>query len=145
MAIENTPRCPQGWWPYQSSCYQLSHGRSTWECARQDCESKRAHLVIFNNDMEEKAVRIVGSAVSFWIGLSVSADSSTWTWVDGRPQISCNWGYQPYYWRACPHSCAGRSRSEAELGSPQQLAQCGGRAELGEALLHDPGGGYKPE
>ncbi|XP_051262559.1 killer cell lectin-like receptor subfamily G member 1 [Dicentrarchus labrax] len=84
---QNVPSCPQGWWRYMNSCYQLSSGISTWHNAKQDCVSKRAHLVIFNDKFEEDVVRVFGGHVSMWIGLRGQQDAQlwTWTWVDGKP------------------------------------------------------------
>ncbi|XP_056237546.1 C-type lectin domain family 17, member A-like [Seriola aureovittata] len=82
MEKSSVPRCPQGWWTYKSSCYQLSSVRDTWQNARQDCESKGAYLVILNDDIEEKVVRSFG-AVKMWMGLRCR--HSRWTWMDEYP------------------------------------------------------------
>lgn len=38
---------------YRSSCYRTSRTTNSWDYARQDCERKRANLVIFN-DLDEE-------------------------------------------------------------------------------------------
>ncbi|XP_076593975.1 uncharacterized protein LOC143325010 isoform X2 [Chaetodon auriga] len=46
--------CPPGWSSYMSSCYQLSTEEMSWRHAKDDCMVKGAHLVILNDEWEEK-------------------------------------------------------------------------------------------
>ncbi|KAA8591950.1 hypothetical protein FQN60_017324, partial [Etheostoma spectabile] len=51
---QNAPYCPPGWQLHMSSCYQRSSSTSNWDCASQDCARKESHLVILNDEDEEK-------------------------------------------------------------------------------------------
>ncbi|XP_028281779.1 oxidized low-density lipoprotein receptor 1-like isoform X2 [Parambassis ranga] len=87
----NAQGCPQGWVRFQLSCYQVSSHENTWYFAKQDCESKGAHLVIINGQQEESNIRTIGSfdfsGVTMWLGVSSHYDPDTyswiWKWVDG--------------------------------------------------------------
>ncbi|XP_078027311.1 regenerating islet-derived protein 3-gamma-like [Epinephelus lanceolatus] len=106
----NTPRCPRGWRTYMSTCYQHSSVRNTWEYANQNCASQGSHLVIFNDEAEERTVRSFGQAAKVWMGLSGYKDpctnSWTWTWVDGGALSFVNWNYQNIDWRCQARACA---------------------------------------
>ncbi|KAK5861704.1 hypothetical protein PBY51_017160 [Eleginops maclovinus] len=88
------PCCPQGW-QQQSTCYQLSSSKNTWEYARQDCASKGSHLVILNDEAEEKVVRGFGGDGTIWMGLSGRRNGYTNNWemtlVDSSPLRYTNW------------------------------------------------------
>ncbi|XP_039973748.1 snaclec crotocetin-like isoform X4 [Xiphias gladius] len=119
-AEENNPRCPLGWWTYNSSCYQLSSTTNTWEYARKDCVRKGAHLVILNNKMEERVVRILGGAVKMWMGLSGQKNPVlsgwTWTWVDGSLPSFTNWNdVEPDCLNTWAWSCAYIDESRSHL------------------------------
>ncbi|XP_045899793.1 trichohyalin-like isoform X1 [Micropterus dolomieu] len=112
MLKQNTQRCPTGWQTYMSSCYQLSPWIGTWEDAKQDCERKGAHLVIFNDVSEERVVHIIGGAKTIWMGLTAQKDQFTnrwtWTWVDGSfcsnwNDLQLSWNYLPF-WSYCAHA-----------------------------------------
>ncbi|XP_071400229.1 C-type lectin domain family 10 member A-like isoform X2 [Centroberyx affinis] len=107
---QNAPSCPSGWKPYLSSCYLLSSDRKTWEEARQDCETKRAHLVIINSEAEQIVLNYwllrLGAAGEAWIGLndqSVASGKRKWTWVDGSALTVNFWKNEeltpPFYFK----------------------------------------------
>uniref|UniRef100_A0A8C9Y162 C-type lectin domain-containing protein n=1 Tax=Sander lucioperca TaxID=283035 RepID=A0A8C9Y162_SANLU len=86
QTLQNTPCCPPGWRMYMSTCYQRSSLTNNWKSAKQDCEIKGSHLVILNDEEEERFVHRFGGAVSMWMGLKCCKDSNnSWTckWVDG--------------------------------------------------------------
>ncbi|KAL7393573.1 hypothetical protein ABVT39_013033 [Epinephelus coioides] len=108
---QNTPRCPRGWRTYMSTCYQHSSVRNTWEYANQNCTSQGSHLVIFNDEAEERTVRSFGPAAKVWMGMSGYKDpctnSWTWTWVDGGALSYVNWNNQNNIdWRCQARACA---------------------------------------
>ncbi|XP_044064445.1 WD repeat-containing protein 87-like isoform X2 [Siniperca chuatsi] len=105
---QNTPSCPQGWWRYMSSCYKLSSRRDTWEYAKRDCVRKGAHLVIMNDEVEEKVVRIIGNGVRMWMGLSGQQEYGYWTWtlVDGSSLLYINWNDHAYFGNNYRYQCA---------------------------------------
>uniref|UniRef100_UPI003AAF2D28 uncharacterized protein isoform X2 n=1 Tax=Centroberyx gerrardi TaxID=166262 RepID=UPI003AAF2D28 len=111
---QNAPSCPSGWRPYQSSCYLLSSDKKTWQEARQDCETKRAHLVIINSEAEQvmlnKWLLTLGADGEVWIGLddeSVRFGQRKWTWVDGSALTVSFWKSEeltlPFYFN-CVYS-----------------------------------------
>ncbi|XP_026225867.1 CD209 antigen-like [Anabas testudineus] len=89
--------CPQGWWSYMSSCYQLSFTRNSWDVAKQACEEKGAHLVILNHQNEEKVVRAFAGDAVLWIGLRCKnyASGGIWEWVNGNLETFSYWN-QPH-------------------------------------------------
>ncbi|XP_070767856.1 asialoglycoprotein receptor 1-like [Enoplosus armatus] len=108
---QNTPSCPQGWGSHKTSCYQLSSGTNNWEYAKLDCERKAAHLVIINDQEEERVVRFYGGVIKMWMGMSGQKDRLTnvWTWtmVDGKTFSYANWNdEQPGFWSSWSSSCA---------------------------------------
>ncbi|XP_037641083.1 C-type lectin domain family 4 member G-like [Sebastes umbrosus] len=91
---QNASRCPQGWWTFMSTCYQLSSMPNTWKNAKQDCASKGSHLVILNDKLEERIVLSLGGTGRMWMGLHgvrVAAYSWDWTLVDGSTLFYTNW------------------------------------------------------
>ncbi|XP_028281150.1 C-type lectin domain family 4 member G-like [Parambassis ranga] len=110
MAL-NVQGCPQGWVRFQSSCYQGSSHENTWDFAKQDCESKGAHLVIMKGQLKKNIVRAIGSAdlgvVTMWLGLSghYNTRTSTWTWrwVDGSSFFPSKLKGRQSLYRNCVH------------------------------------------
>ncbi|XP_071757103.2 C-type lectin domain family 17, member A-like [Centroberyx gerrardi] len=110
--LEQTAQiCPSGWKPYLSSCYLLSSDRKTWEEARQDCETKRAHLVIINSEAEQIVLNYwlltLGADGEAWIGLNDQYGQRKWTWVDGSALTVSFWKSEeltpPFYFN-CVYS-----------------------------------------
>uniref|UniRef100_UPI003AAB6EF2 C-type lectin domain family 17, member A-like isoform X1 n=1 Tax=Centroberyx gerrardi TaxID=166262 RepID=UPI003AAB6EF2 len=111
---QNAQICPSGWKPYLSSCYLLSSDKKTWEEARQDCATKRAHLVIINSEAEQvmlsKWLLTLGAAGQAWIGLndqSVRSREKKWTWVDGSALNVSYWKKEelnPRFYFNCVYS-----------------------------------------
>ncbi|XP_039886842.1 C-type lectin domain family 4 member G-like isoform X2 [Simochromis diagramma] len=111
QVLPNLPRCSPGWKRLRSSCYRLSSIKSTWEDAKQNCESLGAHLVIISDDAEKDFVRSYGQAEHFWIGFKYEWNymSSMWTskWVDGSQLCYNNFGQTSS--SSTPWSCAYQS------------------------------------
>lgn len=42
-------KCPDGWTPFQSSCYLRSHTRRNWEDSRSFCQGHEADLVVVSD------------------------------------------------------------------------------------------------
>ncbi|XP_018429665.1 PREDICTED: C-type lectin domain family 10 member A-like, partial [Nanorana parkeri] len=68
---------------YGSSCYYLFRHVRSWLRAKENCEQKKAHLVVINSREEMNFINKLSRSVSVWIGLS-DRDGS-WKWVDGTP------------------------------------------------------------
>ncbi|XP_034001703.1 C-type lectin domain family 10 member A-like isoform X3 [Trematomus bernacchii] len=92
---QNIPCCPSGWQSHESTCYQLSSSENTWQHAKEDCESKGSHLVVSNDEAEEKVVRGFGGDAKLWMGLSGNLNSETNRWylttVDSISLCYGNW------------------------------------------------------
>nr|XP_046254675.1 oxidized low-density lipoprotein receptor 1-like isoform X3 [Scatophagus argus] len=93
----NSKSCPQGWFPYRCTCYQVSSSKNSWDYANRDCKRKGAHLVTFSNKEEETFLRNVGGAFNVWMGLRGDRLSYQWTWtlVDGGTLHYTNWNPHP--------------------------------------------------
>ncbi|KAL3064875.1 hypothetical protein OYC64_000993 [Pagothenia borchgrevinki] len=102
---QNIPCCPSGWQSHESTCYQLSSRENTWQHAKEDCESKGSHLLLLNDEAEEKVVRGFGGDAKLWMGLSgnlnrqknqyqlTTVDSSLWShgnWKYPIPNVASN-------------------------------------------------------
>ncbi|XP_073479579.1 C-type lectin domain family 10 member A-like isoform X3 [Aquarana catesbeiana] len=50
------PLCEFGWRHFGLSCYYFSQRGRSWESAKKDCETKKAHLVVINGEEENVMV-----------------------------------------------------------------------------------------
>ncbi|XP_028457186.1 CD209 antigen-like protein E [Perca flavescens] len=79
--------CPDGWKRSGCSCYFKSEKRNYWYGSRDDCEQSEAHLVVINNEEEQKFVTELSKDGEYWIGLRYGRRQGEykWEWVDGSP------------------------------------------------------------
>ncbi|XP_077327802.1 C-type lectin domain family 4 member K-like isoform X2 [Lithobates pipiens] len=75
------PMCEVGWKHYTFNCYYFSQIAHSWESAKKDCETKKAHLVVINGQEENTFLYEFSQYRTTWIGLT-DVDGS-WKWVDG--------------------------------------------------------------
>ncbi|XP_059899823.1 uncharacterized protein LOC132451385 isoform X2 [Gadus macrocephalus] len=80
----------QGWMLYDKSLYRVSTTKKGWRASREDCQKRKADLVVINSREELNQVsrfvsRLMGSS---WIGLSDQEKEGTLKWVDGTPMTS---------------------------------------------------------
>ncbi|XP_018430184.1 PREDICTED: asialoglycoprotein receptor 1-like, partial [Nanorana parkeri] len=75
------PICSTGWTQYGLSCYYLSSDSKPWNASKKECEDRKAHLVVINDEGEMNFLRGISEVNGVWIGLT-DADG-TWRWVDG--------------------------------------------------------------
>ncbi|CAL8402317.1 unnamed protein product [Boreogadus saida] len=80
----------QGWMLHDKSLYRVSTTKKGWRASREDCQKRKADLVVINSREELNQVsrfvsRLVGSS---WIGLSDREKEGTHKWVDGTPMTS---------------------------------------------------------
>ncbi|XP_073479353.1 uncharacterized protein [Aquarana catesbeiana] len=87
------PTCSMGWAQYGQSCYYVSSNSLPWSASKKDCEDKKAHLVVINDQQEMNFLRGISKVSDLWIGLT-DADG-TWKWVDGTP-----YGITPKFWES---------------------------------------------
>jgi hypothetical protein len=90
--IQTHSNCPAGFaQPYENSTYRYITTPLAWSDAMRYCSSlddptstKRVHLAVLSNDFERSShvyVTVVGSASSFWIGLSDTKLEGAFEWV----------------------------------------------------------------
>ncbi|NXX99445.1 CLC4M protein, partial [Centropus bengalensis] len=72
-------KCPKGWKEFGTSCYFFSTTTKPWSSAKDYCASFNAHLVIIDNEEENRllASHITDNRV-FWLGLSDADDEGNW-------------------------------------------------------------------
>uniref|UniRef100_A0A8C5AW72 B30.2/SPRY domain-containing protein n=1 Tax=Gadus morhua TaxID=8049 RepID=A0A8C5AW72_GADMO len=80
----------QGWMLHDKSLYLVSTTKKGWRASREDCQKRKADLVVINSREELNQVsrfdsRLMGSS---WIGLSDQEKEGTLKWVDGTPMTS---------------------------------------------------------
>ncbi|XP_077327940.1 C-type lectin domain family 10 member A-like [Lithobates pipiens] len=76
------PLCDRGWSHHGSSCYLFIKSVQSWSSAKKDCEDRKGHLVVINDEEEMGFLRTFSPSVwRFWIGLK--EEDSAWKWVDG--------------------------------------------------------------
>uniref|UniRef100_A0A8C4ZWI2 B30.2/SPRY domain-containing protein n=1 Tax=Gadus morhua TaxID=8049 RepID=A0A8C4ZWI2_GADMO len=76
----------QGWMLYDKSLYLVSTTKKGWRASREDCQKRKADLVVINSREEQAFVsRLMDTS---WIGLSDRETEGTLKWVDGTPMTS---------------------------------------------------------
>uniref|UniRef100_A0A8C5B1M0 C-type lectin domain-containing protein n=1 Tax=Gadus morhua TaxID=8049 RepID=A0A8C5B1M0_GADMO len=76
----------QGWMLHDKNLYRVSTTKKGWRASREDCQKRKADLVVINSREELAFVsRLMGSS---WIGLSDREKEGTHKWVDGTPMTS---------------------------------------------------------
>ncbi|CAL8365910.1 unnamed protein product [Arctogadus glacialis] len=80
----------QGWMLHDKSLYRVSTTKKGWRASREDCQKRKADLVVINSREELNQVsrfvsRLMGPS---WIGLSDREKEGTLKWVDGTPMTS---------------------------------------------------------
>ncbi|XP_028423789.1 CD209 antigen-like protein E [Perca flavescens] len=88
--------CPDGWKGFGCSCYFKSKKEDYWYGRRDDCEQRGAHLVVINNEEEQKFVTELSKDGQYWIGLQKEQrqgeqNPGEWKWVDGSPLTETFW------------------------------------------------------
>ncbi|CAL8316164.1 unnamed protein product [Arctogadus glacialis] len=78
----------QGWMLHDKSLYRVSTTKKGWRASREDCQKRKADLVVINS-REELVSRFVSRLMGpSWIGLSDREKEGTLKWVDGTPMTS---------------------------------------------------------
>uniref|UniRef100_A0A3B1J5M1 C-type lectin domain-containing protein n=1 Tax=Astyanax mexicanus TaxID=7994 RepID=A0A3B1J5M1_ASTMX len=75
----------KGWKYFRSSLYYITTEKKSWTESRQDCQKRKADLVIINSG-EEQVRRLIT-----WIGLNDSKTEGVWKWVDGSALTTGFW------------------------------------------------------
>ncbi|XP_059901871.1 uncharacterized protein LOC132453026 isoform X4 [Gadus macrocephalus] len=80
----------QGWMLHDKSLYRVSTTKKGWRASREDCQKRKADLVVINSREELVCVCAFVSRLmdTSWIGLSDREKEGTHKWVDGTPMTS---------------------------------------------------------
>ncbi|XP_045182759.1 C-type lectin domain family 10 member A-like [Mercenaria mercenaria] len=75
--------CPDGWTRFHDSCYFFGHHDMTFLESTRFCTHYNAHLVIIEDDVENKFIASVLeelNSIRHWIGLTDEIIEGTWKW-----------------------------------------------------------------
>ncbi|KAL5011088.1 hypothetical protein ScPMuIL_013393 [Solemya velum] len=87
----DTQVCPYSWTTYRNFCYKLQYKKTTWQAARQDCQSLSGDLArITSSSLRFQVYRMVQYAgrqnadrtSKWWIGLNDLRTLNQWMWAD---------------------------------------------------------------
>ncbi|XP_039605551.1 C-type lectin domain family 7 member A-like [Polypterus senegalus] len=73
--------CPDGWLTHHTSCYLISTDYMDWTASQDDCLAKGAHLVIIENESEQRFLNKHVASSDAWIGLTDSKQEEKWLWT----------------------------------------------------------------
>nr|XP_038035456.1 C-type lectin domain family 4 member D-like isoform X2 [Anas platyrhynchos] len=84
--------CPEGWRPFQESCYFFSDNQMPWDESQQNCSGMGSQLVVINTEAEQAFInKEIGRQVKyqqkrhdFYIGLRAQ-EVGQWRWADQTP------------------------------------------------------------
>uniref|UniRef100_A0A8B9UEF3 C-type lectin domain-containing protein n=1 Tax=Anas zonorhyncha TaxID=75864 RepID=A0A8B9UEF3_9AVES len=84
--------CPEGWRPFQESCYYFSDDQMPWNESQQNCSGMGSQLVVINTEAEQ--VRLVTNTyeTKYYMGLSAH-NTGQWRtffyrfWKPGEPNL----------------------------------------------------------
>ncbi|ROL01469.1 C-type lectin domain family 10 member A [Anabarilius grahami] len=78
--------CPDGWLLFSTHCYFFSKDGMPWDAARDECEEKRAALLILNSKQEKSWVVSNTRPLFYWLGLT-DGRTGEWEWLDETPYV----------------------------------------------------------
>ncbi|MFX0013088.1 MAG: C-type lectin domain-containing protein [Promethearchaeota archaeon] len=76
---------------FNDHTYELIPIRRSWSAARDDCESRRGHLVTITSQGENNMVRHLIEYESVWIGFTDEGIEGSWRWITGESVTYINW------------------------------------------------------
>lgn len=94
--------CPDQWSLFSSNCYFFSTDGMSWDSARDECERKRAKLLILTSKLEKSFVVSKTKPLFYWLGLT-DGRTGEWEWLDETPyeMVRSEWRPgQPDNWKA---------------------------------------------
>ncbi|XP_059706902.1 killer cell lectin-like receptor subfamily B member 1B allele B isoform X2 [Haemorhous mexicanus] len=77
--------CAVGWRLLGAKCYWISDGMNPWNRSREDCRDRGSALLMpwDQDELESLNESLQNPTRHFWIGLSVPAAGTGWTWENG--------------------------------------------------------------
>nr|XP_038035437.1 C-type lectin domain family 4 member D-like isoform X6 [Anas platyrhynchos] len=84
--------CPEGWRPFQESCYYFSGDQMPWDESQQNCSGMGSQLVVINTEAEQdflykeirRQMKYQQKGNDFYIGLRAQ-EVGQWRWADQTP------------------------------------------------------------
>uniref|UniRef100_A0A493T922 C-type lectin domain-containing protein n=1 Tax=Anas platyrhynchos platyrhynchos TaxID=8840 RepID=A0A493T922_ANAPP len=84
--------CPEGWRPFQESCYYFSDDQMPWDKSQQNCSGMDSQLVVINTKAEQdflykeigRQMKYQQHSIHLYIGLRAQ-EVGQWRWVDQTP------------------------------------------------------------
>ncbi|KAK7129498.1 hypothetical protein R3I94_017649 [Phoxinus phoxinus] len=86
--------CPGGWLLFSTHCYFFSEDGMPWDGARDECEKKRAKLLIINSRQEKSFVVSKTRPLFYWLGLT-DGRTGAWEWLDETPYVHVRSEWMP--------------------------------------------------
>ncbi|XP_039508419.1 asialoglycoprotein receptor 1 [Pimephales promelas] len=86
--------CPGGWALFSTDCYFFSEDGMPWDAARDECEKKRAKLLIIKSKQEKNFVVSKTRPLFYWLGLS-DGRTGEWEWLDETPYVHVRSEWMP--------------------------------------------------
>ncbi|XP_032056870.1 C-type lectin domain family 4 member D-like [Aythya fuligula] len=84
--------CPEGWRPFQESCYYFSGDQMPWDESQQNCSGMGSQLVVINTEAEQdflykeigRQMKYRREGFNLYIGLRAQ-EVGQWRWADQTP------------------------------------------------------------
>uniref|UniRef100_A0A493TPF9 C-type lectin domain-containing protein n=1 Tax=Anas platyrhynchos platyrhynchos TaxID=8840 RepID=A0A493TPF9_ANAPP len=77
--------CPEGWRPFQESCYYFSDDQMPWNESQQKCSGMGSQLVVINTEAEQEIqMKYRQNGINLYIGLQAQ-EAGQWRWADQTP------------------------------------------------------------
>uniref|UniRef100_A0A493TFW2 C-type lectin domain-containing protein n=1 Tax=Anas platyrhynchos platyrhynchos TaxID=8840 RepID=A0A493TFW2_ANAPP len=78
--------CPEGWRPFQESCYYFSDDQMPWNESQQNCSGMGSQLVVINTEAEQVMKGLVTNTyeTKYYMGLSAHK-TGKWQWSEESP------------------------------------------------------------
>ncbi|XP_062574145.1 C-type lectin domain family 17, member A-like [Saccostrea cucullata] len=86
--------CPEGWFPYEASCYLFYQQGKEWTAAEDFCRNLSSYLTNINDESEnqflKKQLNLHGNTADFWVGATDAISEGGWRWMPGFDPIGYN-------------------------------------------------------
>ncbi|KAM5254747.1 killer cell lectin-like receptor subfamily B member 1B allele A [Hipposideros larvatus] len=75
--------CPSNDWTlHGGKCYWVAQRKKSWNESKNDCAMKNSHLMVIQDFIDMSFLwQHLHYSVSYWIGLSIASEGTSWTWV----------------------------------------------------------------